>query len=437
MTDRRVALIHLGCAKNLVDSEAMLGRVLGPGVSLTTTPGEADVVIVNTCSFIGPSKKESVDAILEAARLKQEGRCERLIVAGCMVERYRDELASEIPEVDAFVAANDIPRIAEVAFGELAPERNTEPEYVYDFEAPRVLSTPAGTAYVKIADGCDHACSFCAIPRIRGRLRSRAVARIAGEVRDLVARGVLEVNLVSHDTTDYGRDLGMRDGLATLLDALRQIPGLAWLRVLYLYPTNLSARVIAMLGEGAPLLPYFDVPLQHAHPKVLRSMARGLSVERTVERIRATVPGASIRTTLIVGYPGEGDEEFAALERFVAASRFDRVGVFTFSFEEGVPAEPLADPIPERVKRARRKRLMEVQRRVSLEKNRALVGTTGPCLLLGLRDGRRPLWGRLPSQAPEVDGIVAVSAAPDVPFPAIVDVAITGAGAYDLTARVA
>lgn len=438
--DRTVALVHLGCAKNLVDSEAMLGRVIGPGVRLTTDSSEADVIIVNTCSFIGPSRKESVDAILAAARQKVEGRCERLIVAGCLVERYKDELAAEIPEVDAFVAVNDIPRVAEIALGELAPTPGREePDYVYDFEKPRVLSTPRGTGYVKISDGCDHVCSFCAIPSIRGRMRSRRIESIVDEARSLVDQGLLELNLVAHDSTDYGRDLGIKDGLALLLERLREVPGLAWIRVLYLYPTNLSARVIALLGEGGPLLPYFDVPLQHAHPRILRSMARGLNVERTVERIRAQAPQAVIRTTFIVGYPGETDEEFSALERFVAGSRFDRVGVFPFSFEEKVPAQPLGDDVPEKVKKARRRQLMDLQKQITLEKNRALVGTRLPCLVLGASDGARPLWGRIAGQAPEVDGITSLeanAAARARPFPALADVTIRRAGPYDLVARI-
>lgn len=431
-----VALIHLGCAKNLVDSEAMLGRVVRPGVRLTGDASEADVIIVNTCSFIGPARKESVDAILAAARHKEDGRCRRLIVAGCLVERYRAELEKEIPEVDAFVGVNDIPRTAEVVLDELAPPAAAAPTYVYDFEAPRVLSTAPGSAYLKIADGCDHVCSFCAIPSIRGRLRSRPVARIVAEARALVDQGALELVLVSHDTTDYGRDIGLKEGLATLLDRLREIDGLAFIRVLYLYPTTLTRRVISLLGEGLPLLPYFDVPLQHAHPKILKSMARGLGVRGTVERIRKHVPHATLRTTLIVGYPGEGDAEFAELCSFVRDARFDHMGAFTFSFEEGVPAEPLGDPVPEKVKRARRRELMAIQKQISAERNRALVGTVRPCLLLGARARKVPVWGRIPSQAPEVDGITSVRGAEEVAFPDIVDVRITGAGPYDLRATV-
>ena len=435
-----VALVHLGCAKNLVDSEAMLGKLTRPGVRLTTDPSDAEVVIVNTCSFIGPARQESVDAILEAAQHKESGRCRRLIVAGCLVERYRAELQEEIPEVDAFVAVNDIPRVAEVALDELAPAATGGPDYVYDFETPRVLSTQLGTAYVKISDGCDHVCSFCAIPSIRGRQRSRPIESIAAEVESLVAGGAFEINLVAHDTTDYGRDLGLTDGLYDLLARLREVPGLDWLRVLYLYPTNLSKRVIGLLGEGGPLLPYFDVPLQHADRRILKSMARGLNVERTVDRIRSAVPEAVIRTTFIVGYPGEGEAEFRALCDFVARSELDRVGVFTFSFEEGVPSEPLADPVPEKVKRARRRELMGIQKQVSAERNRRLVGTRQPCLVLGAQEKvRHPLWGRLPGQAPEVDGITNIRgtvAALSEPFPVLREVEVVAAGPYDFTARV-
>jgi ribosomal protein S12 methylthiotransferase len=408
-------MVSLGCPKNLVDSEVMLGILARHGYELTPRAEEAEVLIVNTCGFIDAAKRESIDTILEMAEQKKSGAARRLVVAGCLVERYRQEILKEIPEVDFVIGTNELERVLEACAGD--SERRTsevpvEP-YLYHEFTPRVLATPAHSAYIKIAEGCDHPCSFCVIPQMRGRFRSRRLESVVREAENLVRQGVREITLVGQDTTSYGEDLGLRDGLATLIRELGKIPGLVWLRALYYYPNRVTDRLIEAVAEVPKACKYFDIPLQHASSTVLKAMQRGSSAEhflRMLAKIRAAIPSATLRTSMIVGFPGETDSDFQALLDFVAAAEFDHLGVFLYSKEETSASFGLPEQVPARVARQRQRRLMALQRRISRRKLRALAGQSRPVLV----EGRSPetdllFRGRLESQAPEIDGQVLIN----------------------------
>ncbi len=465
----RVGVLSLGCSKNLVDTEVMLGHLGDAGCVFVTDPAEADVLVVNTCGFIDAAREESIRAILDAAEYKRSGSLKRLVVAGCMVQRYREEMARELPEVDAFVGLDELPSVvAAVAgappppepqprspllqVGRLAPgverrtpdaERSTpnaQPaRYLYDAATPRRLATPPWTAYVKIAEGCDHTCSFCAIPGFRGAFRSRPADDVVAEAEALAARGVREINLIAQDSSHYGRDRGDRAGLAGLLARLDAVERLRWIRVHYLYPNTVDGRIIDAMAALPRVVKYVDMPLQHAHPDVLRRMRRGGSAESHLEllgRFRAAMPGAALRSTFIVGFPGETDAEFDALLRFVETARLDHVGVFAYSHEESTEAHALPDDVPPEVKRERRDRLMEVQQRRAFARGASLVGRTVEVLVEGAHpESEHLLAGRMSTQAPDVDGIVILNEGTAAPG-SFVRAEIVDTAGYDLVGRI-
>ena len=337
----KVGFMSLGCPKNLVDSEVMLGHLRLKGYQITPVLEEVQVLVVNTCGFIDAAKKESVDAILQAASMKTEGACEKLIVAGCLVERYRDELMAEMPEIDACLGTRDIEQIAEVIGAGASFELNPNPDYLYSEASPRMLTTPKASAYLKISEGCDHACAFCVIPQLRGAQRSRSIESVVAEARNLVAQGVLEISLVGQDTTDYGRDFGDPEALGKLIRALGEVEGLKWTRIHYAYPNRLSEGMMRAIAETPNCAKYLDMPLQHADQGLLKAMARGgsrASFMKLLDKVRTIIPGIHIRSNFIVGFPGEDEAAFGELKAFIQQARFDHVGVFTYSPEEGTPA---------------------------------------------------------------------------------------------------
>src|SRR5213593_480565 len=374
----KIGFISLGCPKNLVDSEVMMGQLKVNGYQITADASEADTVVVNTCGFIDSAKQESIEAILEAARLKTEGKAKRLIVAGCLVERYRDELKAEMPEVDAFIGTSQINDILAVC----DPKTNTRPlpilplgnqsaTYLYDESTPRILATPSHYAFIKIAEGCDRPCAFCFIPQMRGHFRSRRFGSIVAEAQQLAEEGVKELILVAQDSSRYGEDLGKQDALAHLLRELSHTDGIEWVRVMYTYPTHISDTFLDVLAEEPKAVKYLDMPLQHASQNVLKSMIRGgnrASLERLIERVRHRVPGLAVRTTFIAGFPGETEEDFNELLTFVRNVEFERVGVFTYSDEEGTPAYDLPNKVDSKVAARRRARLMKEQAKISRRK---------------------------------------------------------------------
>jgi ribosomal protein S12 methylthiotransferase len=447
---KKVGFISLGCPKNLVDSEVMMGHLQQNGYQITSDATDAETIVVNTCGFIDSATKESIDAILEAARLKTEGGAKRLIVAGCLVERYRDELKAEMPEVDAFIGTNQINDILTVC----DPKTNTRSlpivelgnqtsTYLYDESTPRVLATPAYFAFVKIAEGCDRPCAFCFIPQMRGHFRSRRFGSIVAEAHQLAEEGVKEIILVAQDSSRYGEDLGKQDALARLLRELARVDGIEWVRVMYTYPTHISDAFLDVLAEEPRAVKYLDMPLQHASQNVLKLMKRGGnrgSLERLIERVRGRVPGIAVRTTFITGFPGETEADFEALMGFVKNVEFDRVGVFTYSDEEGTPAFALPDKVPGRIAARRRTALMKQQARISRRKNKQRVGEVVRVLFEGESKESELLWqGRMETQAPDIDGCVLINDVPDgvLPEPGdFVNVEITEAHEYDLIGRI-
>ena len=414
----KIGFISLGCPKNLVDSEVMLGLLQKEGHTLTTEPAEAEILVVNTCSFIEGSKRESIDTILEAAELKKTGNCKRLIVTGCLAERYPKEIRTDLVEVDAILGTNQIGQIARAAAGAAVPPpvsfgRSDADLFLYDHTTPRLLVTPRYSAYMKIAEGCDHTCAFCIIPKIRGRFRSRTVPSLVREASNLAAQGVKEVTLVSQDTTSYGVDHGLQDGLAQLLEALENVRGLRWIRFLYVYPNLVSDRLIHVVSGSDRICSYIDMPLQHASASVLKAMKRGgnrRSLTAMVERIRKGLPGATFRTTMIVGFPGETDKDFGELMRFCREMEFDRLGVFTYSDEENTDAFGARGKVAAARAEERRRLLMEQQAGIASRKNRLLIGKELPILVEGPSpESDLLLQGRLESQAPEIDGVCLIN----------------------------
>ncbi len=439
----KVGMVSLGCPKNLVDSEVMLGILARQGYELTPHAGEADIILVNTCAFIEPAKQESIDTILEMAEYKKSGSARKLVVAGCLVERYRQEILKEIPEVDFVIGTNELEKVLE-ACGSEGLERQTEGKaepYLYHEFTPRVLATPNYSAYLKIAEGCDHPCSFCVIPQMRGRFRSRRFASVLREAENLARQGVREVTIVGQDTTSYGEDLGLREGLAALLRELGQIPELVWVRFLYCYPNRVTDALIAAVAESPKVAKYFDIPLQHASGQVLKLMRRGSSGAhflRLLEKIRRAVPDVTLRTSFIVGFPGETEDDFKALLDFVAAAEFDHLGVFLYSNEESSRSFALPGQVAAPVARRRQKQLMALQRKISRRRLRAKIGQSLPVLVEGRSDETDLLYqGRFESQAPGIDGHVLINEF-DGPEPRAGEfrwATITDSGDYDLIAR--
>jgi ribosomal protein S12 methylthiotransferase len=435
---KTIALISLGCAKNLVDSEVMLGALKKAGYGLVSSPGDADVVIVNTCGFIGPARAEAEATLRRILRLKRDDPAKKVVAAGCYVERDRESLRARFPGVDAWTGVRSFDEIAAVVEGR--PLSGPDRTFLYSDRSPRLVSTPGPWAYIKVSEGCSHRCGFCAIPLIKGPYVSRSAASILREARALASQGIREIDLISHDTTWFGRDRGRRDGFVALLKCLARVGGLDWIRFLYGYPEEIDGPLLEVMA-GPKFCRYFDIPFQHADAGLLRLMKRGLAADRAlrlVDRIRTKLPGAAIRTSLIVGFPGEGPKEFAALRRFVEAARFDHLGVFTYSPERGTPSYGLAETVRPEEKEDRRREIMDLQAVISLAHNRSRIGQTIDVLVEG-PDGRAArLWtGRGRFQAPEVDGVVRFGLPPGLAEPpsSIVRVEVVAADPYDLTGR--
>ena len=477
----KVGFVSLGCPKNLVDSEVMMGLLDQAGAQMTSSPEAADVLVVNTCSFIDTAKQESVDTILEMAQHKITGKAQKLIVAGCLVERYRDEIRKNIPEVDAVVGTGELEKILQAAGlsapvvavlqpaspfniltgtaaraegdlreaqGRFAREEwdgadAVLPQYLYDHTTPRLLATRGPSAYIKIAEGCDHPCSFCVIPNLRGKFRSRHFESVVAEAERLVSQGVQEITLIGQDTTCYGEDIGLKDGLATLLDKLAGIEGLRWLRFLYAYPNKITGRLLETIAKHDNICKYLDVPLQHAAGSVLKSMKRGANADiflKTIEKVRAAVPGIALRTSFIVGFPGETEGDFETLANFVREAGFDWLGVFGYSDEEGSRAFSLGEKVSAKVIEQRKRALMRLQKGLSKRAKQQWVGRRMTVLVEGESAETPLLWeGRSQFHAPEIDGTVYIN---DFgPLEAIepgrfYECQITEAHDYDMVARV-
>jgi ribosomal protein S12 methylthiotransferase len=495
-----VGFISLGCPKNLVDSEVMMGLLDRAGARLTARPEEAEILVVNTCSFIDTAKQESVDTILEMARFKTQGTARKLIVAGCLVERYRDEIQKNIPEVDAVVGTGELESILQAAglampaaaapvspfniltasaHAEVRPGQESRaathksettafraegdhrerqgrfrrddwqgathllPTYLYDETTPRFFTTPKSSAYIKIAEGCDHPCSFCVIPNLRGKFRSRRFESVVAEAQQLVARGVREITLIGQDTTCYGEDLGLKDGLATLLDELARIDGLRWLRFLYAYPNRITGKLLETIAKHDNICKYLDVPLQHASPDVLKRMKRGAGADiflKTLEKVRAAVPGIALRTSFIVGFPGESPRDFEVLEEFIGEAKFDWLGVFNYSDEEGSGAYSLDTKVPKRTIESRKRRLMKLQQSISKRRKQQWIGRELVVLAEGESEETPLLWeARTQFHAPEIDGKVYLNdfgALESLEPGRFYKAEITEAHEYDVVARV-
>jgi ribosomal protein S12 methylthiotransferase len=433
---RTIHFLSLGCPKNRVDTEVMLGVAHESGYRHVDEASDAEVIVINTCGFIGEAKKESIDAILEMAGHKEAGSCKRLVVAGCLSQRHPEELAREMPEVDHFLGSSDMLKLRGVLAGTADRMLVGHPaDWVIEASSPRVVSTPGASAYVKIAEGCDRTCSFCVIPALRGAQRSRPIADVVREVERLVGAGVREVNLVSQDTIAYGRDLPEKPSLAALARAVADVPGVHWTRLFYLYPETLSDELLELLAEHPRVVRYVDMPLQHAADAMLRRMRRGHGgdrLRRVVERLRERVPGLTFRTAFIVGHPGETDAEFAELCSFVEWAEFDRVGVFRYSDEESCASHELSGKVPALVASNRYRRLMALQRRIAHRKNQALVGRELDVLVEGTSDEHEyVLMARHAGQAPGIDGQVYLSGGEARPGE-LRRVQITQASDYDL-----
>jgi len=437
----KIGFVSLGCPKNLVDTEVMMGQLTAHGHELTPHPSEAEVIVVNTCSFIDPAKQESIDTILEMAEYKKVGRAKRLIVAGCLVERFRGEIQDKLPEVDGLVGTNDLEAITAMCEGiETAPEDPLK-LYLYQDTTPRVLATPRHYAYIKIAEGCDHPCTFCVIPQYRGKFRSRRFESVISEATRLFSQGVREINLIGQDTTCYGEDLGIKDGLALLLARLAQIetPHPKWVRFLYCYPNKVTQKLLDTLAEHEALVKYIDMPLQHASANVLKRMKRGANGDiflKLIERIRRTIPGVAIRTSMIAGFPGETEADFESLCEFVKAARFDRLGVFSYSDEDTSASFALDGKVDAKTIYDRKRHVMAIQRKISRARNRELIGREFPVLVEGPSQDSELVWqARLSTQAPSIDGVCYISDPGEAPLQAgqFRRMRITKAHDYDLT----
>lgn len=470
----KVGFVSLGCPKNLVDSEVMMGMLAQAGAQLTHSAEDADVIVVNTCSFIGSAQQESVDTILEMAKHKVNGKARKLVVAGCLVERFRDQIRKNIPEVDAVVGTGELEKILAAAGVAQAPrdagpftiltsraEGNHRrehgrfardawdgavsdlPNYLYDEATPRILATPGYTAYIKIAEGCDHPCTFCIIPQLRGQFRSRRFESVIAEAERLARSGVREITLIGQDTTCYGEDLGLKDGLALLLEKLAAVEGLRWVRFLYAYPNKITGRLLETIAAHDNICSYVDVPLQHASASVLKRMKRGGGADlflRSIEKMRHVIPGVTLRTSFIVGFPGETEKEFHELSEFVKAAEFDWMGAFGYSDQQGAGAFDQEKKLSTREIERRRKSLMAIQKKVSRARKKALVGKEFDLLLMGTsEESDLLLEGRTAMHAPEIDGKVFVNDYPEGAPPnegEFYRCRITEAHDYDLVAAI-
>jgi ribosomal protein S12 methylthiotransferase len=450
----KVGFVSLGCPKNLVDSEVMMGILARAGYELTPRAGEADVLVVNTCSFIEPAQKESVDSILEMAEYKKFGKAQKLIVAGCMVERYRNDIRRQIPEVDAVIGTGEVEKILEACEGQLRADLPADgahaaalPDYLYNDATPRILATSRHTAYIKINEGCDHPCTFCVIPQLRGKFRSRRFESVVREAENLAAAGVREISLIGQDTTFYGEDLGIRDGLPTLLERLAQIEDLNWVRFLYCYPNRITPKLLDTIAAHPRLAKYIDVPLQHASRNVLARMKRGGNGDaflKMLEKARKAIPGVSIRTSFIVGFPGEKEKDFEELCDFVRVAHFDWLGVFSYSDEDTSKSFALDGKVDAKTIARRRDTLMSIQKKISTANLRKKVGQTMQVMLDGPSKDTDLIWeARLQGMAPEIDGKVyvtefeGVNDAAELPAPGtMATIEITEAKHYDLIGRV-
>jgi len=471
---QKVGFVSLGCPKNLVDSEVMMGMLSQGGAQITSRAEDADIIVVNTCSFIDKAQQESVDAILEMAQHKIAGKAQKLIVAGCLVERYRNEIQKNIPEVDAVVGTGELQQILAAA-GIASPQSasadpfvilNSRPEgdarevsgrfskdgwdgaiadlpnYLYDETTPRFLATPKYSAYIKIAEGCDHPCSFCIIPQLRGKFRSRRFESVVAEAQQLAKQGVREITLIGQDTTCYGEDLGVKDGLASLLERVAAIEELRWIRFLYAYPNKITGKLLETIAKHDKICSYIDVPLQHASPAVLKNMKRGAGADifsKSIEKMRREIPGVTLRTSFIVGFPGETQADFDVLCDFVREAQFDWLGVFGYSDEQGSPSFALSAKVAPKEIEHRRKKLMSIQKQISRKKKRALIGRQFDLLLEGPSEETELLWqARTAMHAPEIDGTVYVNdfGDHDVREGEFHRCEITEAHDYDLVARI-
>ena len=480
---KKIGFVSLGCPKNLVDSEVMMGLLAQGGAEITSRAEDADIIVVNTCSFIDTAKQESVDTILEMAQHKTAGRAQKLIVAGCLVERYRNEIQKNIPEVDAVVGTGELQQILNAAGIQQRAQVSVQgkdanlghnplvvlnsrsegnareaagrfskdgwdgaiadlPNYLYDETTPRILATPKHLAYIKIAEGCDHPCSFCIIPQLRGKFRSRHFESVIVEAQQLAKRGVREITLIGQDTTCYGEDIGLKDGLALLLERLAQIDELRWIRFLYAYPNKITGKLLETIAKHEKICSYIDVPLQHASPAVLKAMKRGAGAEiflKSIAKMRRAIPDVTLRTSFIVGFPGETDSDFEQLCDFVREAQFDWLGVFGYSDEEGAKAFELGAKVAPREIERRRKKLMSIQKQISRKKKRALVGRQFDLVLEGPSAETELLWeGRTAMHAPEIDGTVYVNdfGEREVSEGEFYRCEITEAHEYDLVARI-
>jgi len=439
----KVSLVSLGCPKNLVDAEVMLGYLSKEGFEVTTNEHEADIIIVNTCSFIKEAKQESIDTILDLADRKKEGTCRLLVVTGCLPQRYQEELARELPEVDIFVGTGDYPRIAEIIAEKSTTEGQLQytgdPNFLYDADLPRLKSSPSYTAYLKIAEGCSNCCSYCVIPSLRGSFRSRPMDKLMQEAEVLVAGGVKELNLIAQDITGYGKDLGTGASLEYLIRKLARLEGLKWIRLLYAYPDGITDGLIQLIKTEPKVCKYLDIPLQHISDPILKNMNRRSDermITALVAKLREEIPGITLRTSLIVGFPGETEEDFKKLLHFVEETQFDRLGVFCYSREEGTPAAVMSDQISERVKRERYKKLMRVQARVSFKRNRLLIDSVEQVVVEGYSEETDLLLkGRSSRQAPDIDGQVYITAG-EARVGDFVNLRITDSSDYDLIGEI-
>jgi len=441
----KIGFVSLGCPKNLVDSEVMMGILAREGYELTPEAGEAEVLVVNTCSFIEPAQKESVETILEMAEHKKRGAAKKLIVAGCLVERYREQILQQVPEVDAVVGTGEVERILEAVEGDLRVLPAKPPAFLYHDLTPRVVTTPKHAAYIKIAEGCDHPCTFCIIPQLRGAFRSRRFESVVREAENLAAGGAREITLIGQDTTSYGEDLGLRDGLAQLLEKLAQVEGLQWVRFLYAYPNRVTQKLLDTIAARPRLAKYIDIPLQHASRNVLARMRRGSNGDvflKLLERMRATIPGVAIRTSFIVGFPGETETDFDELCAFVRAAKLDWMGVFEYSDVDNAGSYPLDGKVDAATIAERRNTLMAIQNKISREKLRRFRGETHTALVEGESKENPLVWeARMESMAPDIDGSVyltdiEVSGGHAAAMGDLVRVEIEKTDAYDLIGRV-
>lgn len=438
----KAGFLSLGCAKNLVDTEVMLGLLDKNGIAITDDPAAADILIVNTCSFIDAAKEESISTILQMANYKKQGKCRALIVAGCLGQRYQQELLDELPEVDVIIGTGAWHRIIEAIDTALAGQRVLfigENNTIYDETMPRISTTPQYSVFVKIAEGCDNCCSFCVIPHVRGRFRSRSIESVVAEVKGLAARGVKEINLIAQDTTSFGRDRYGKPKLTELLQQLALIDGIVWIRLLYCYPKYFSDELIAVIASEPKICKYIDLPLQHVHDDILTAMHRQDSrqdIEALLAKIRRAIPDVAIRTSFIVGFPGETEEHFKALLEFVRQQQFDNVGVFTYSQEENTVAAAMSDQLSDKIKQERYHQLMALQCKISEQINLSQEGRTLDVLIEGhSSEDANVAYGRSYREAPDVDGCIYIESAPDVQPGTLVKATIVQGFTYDLLAE--